>query len=66
MAKDQNKVVGVFPAAIIKSKLFGTQIRSLPFADYAGPLLSDEAECTVIDMFLDLSLVHISEPTRPY
>jgi len=61
MAKDQNKVVGVFPAAIIKSKLFGTQIRSLPFADYAGPLLSDEAECTVIDMFLDCLSTYVEQ-----
>jgi len=53
MAKDENKVVGVFPVAIIKSKLFGTQICSLPFADYGGSLLSEEAECTVINTFLD-------------
>jgi len=53
VAEEGNEIVGVFPTAMIRSKLFGTQICSLPFADYGGPLLSNEAECTVINAFLD-------------
>lgn len=53
IAEEGAEIAGVFPTAIIRSKLFGTQICSLPFADYGGPLLSDGAQCTVISAFID-------------
>jgi len=53
IAEEGPEIAGVLPTAMIRSKLFGTQICSLPFADYGGPLLSDWAECTVINAFLE-------------
>jgi len=48
VAEEQNEIVGVFPSALIKSKLFGTRLCSLPFSDYGGPVLKPNKENTLI------------------
>jgi len=53
IAEEGNEIVSVFPTVMIRSKLFGTQICSLPFSDYGGLLLSNEAGCTVMNSFLE-------------
>lgn len=61
IAEERSEIVGVFPAAIIRSKLFGTQICSLPFADYGGPILSNKAGYTVVNSFLDSLSTHMEK-----
>lgn len=61
MAQDEKKLVGVFPAAVIRSRLFGTQICSLPFADYGGILLSDVTESRTIDAFIGFLSVYLRQ-----
>ena len=54
IAKEKNEIVGVFPAALIKSKLFGSRLCSLPFSDYGGPVLKRNKEnILVITEFLE-------------
>ena len=38
IAEDQNEIVGIFPLAMMRSKLFGFRVCSLPFLDYGGPV----------------------------
>lgn len=54
VAEEKHEIVGVFPAALIKSKLFGTRLCSLPFSDYGGPVLKPNKENTlIINEFLE-------------
>jgi len=39
VAKDNDKIVGVFPLVFIKSRLFGNKLLSLPFCEYGGPIV---------------------------
>ena len=62
MAEDQHKIVGVFPIALIKSKLLGVRFYSLPFSDYGGPLLKPSDEnLVVIDAFLRSLSSHMDQ-----
>ena len=42
MAKNDGMVVGILPLAILKSRLFGRSVVSLPFLNYGGLLANDE------------------------
>lgn len=43
VARADNRIVGLLPAALMKSRLFGRFVISLPWLDYGGPLAdSDE------------------------
>ena len=54
MVEERHRVVGVFPTATLRSKLFGVRIFSLPFSDYGGPLFAtEEADCSLLSLFLD-------------
>ncbi|NIM97899.1 MAG: peptidoglycan bridge formation glycyltransferase FemA/FemB family protein, partial [candidate division Zixibacteria bacterium] len=39
VAKDRDNIVGAFPLLYVKSLIFGKRLISLPFVEYAGPLL---------------------------
>lgn len=54
VAEEKNEIAGIFPAALIESKLFGTWLCSLPFSDYGGPVLNpDEEKTLIINEFLE-------------
>ncbi len=40
VAKDRENIVGAFPLLYVKSLIFGKRLISLPFVEYAGPLLT--------------------------
>lgn len=40
IAEDQNEIVGILPLAVMRSKLFGFRVCSLPFLDYGGPVFN--------------------------
>ena len=62
MAEDQRRIVGVFPVAIVRSKLFGVRISSLPFSDYGGPLLGHiSTSSLLIDSFMDCLSPFVSQ-----
>lgn len=42
IAENQNHVMGILPLAMIRSRLFGFRLCSLPFLDYGGPLVDFE------------------------
>lgn len=39
IAENRNHIVGILPLVMIRSKLFGFRLCSLPFLDYGGPVL---------------------------
>jgi FemAB-related protein (PEP-CTERM system-associated) len=41
VAKDGEDVLGVFPLLYVKSLIFGKRLISLPFVEYAGPILKN-------------------------
>ena len=52
--EDERKIVAVFPVVMIKSKLFGTRISSLPLSDYGGPIFApDQTNSLLVDSFLE-------------
>lgn len=61
MAQDGSQLVGTFPIAVIRSKLFGTQICSLPFTDYGGLLLSDTTEGSTTDAFVSYLSAYLKQ-----
>lgn len=44
VARTGNKVLAVFPLILVKSKLFGNKLFSLPFCEYGGPLIDETSE----------------------
>lgn len=53
IAEEKHEIVGILPVALIKSKLFGTRLYSLPFSDYGGPVLEpDKGSTFMISEFL--------------
>lgn len=62
IAEEKHEIVGVFPTALINSKLFGTRICSLPFSDYGGPVLKpNKRNASVVKEFLENLPVTITE-----
>ncbi len=58
-AFEGEKCVGVFPLAIVKSRLFGNSAVSLPFCTYGGPLTThDEALIALSDAAKKIALEH--------
>jgi len=55
ITEDQNEIVGILPLAVMRSKLFGFRVCSLPFLDYGGPVFkfdnTDPLSC--LRSFLD-------------
>ena len=41
IGKEDSKIVGVLPLFLIKSRLFGSKVVSVPFGPYGGPLAND-------------------------
>jgi FemAB-related protein (PEP-CTERM system-associated) len=41
VARRDQKIVGVFPYAVVQSKLFGSAMTALPFCTYGGPVAED-------------------------
>jgi len=64
---------GVFPLALVKSRIFGNRLISLPFADYAGPC-TNSLECAnslihkseKIAEDLNIDYIEIRSPDKPY
>ena len=48
MAVDRGRVEGVLPLVLIKSRLFGRSLVSMPFADYAGVCGGDQGVFTLL------------------
>ena len=62
MAEDRHEIVGIFPVALIKSKLFGVRICSLPFSDYGGTLFASvEINSSLLDLFLQYLSPYVEE-----
>lgn len=61
IAKDQNEIAGVFPISIMRSKVFGQRLCSLPFSDYGGPLFSPEKTGISLDLFTDYLIPHLNK-----
>ena len=40
IAKSNSRILGVFPLILIKSRIFGNKLLSLPFCEYGGPLVN--------------------------
>lgn len=58
VAEDSEGIAGIFPVAVLKSRLFGTRICSIPFADYGGPLIElSKQSASILNSFLK----HLSE-----
>jgi FemAB-related protein (PEP-CTERM system-associated) len=54
IAEEKHEIVGVFPIVLIKSKLFGTRLCSLPFSDYGGPVLEpNKGDLFIVKEFLE-------------
>lgn len=54
VAEREHEILGVFPATLIKSKLFGTRLCSLPFSDYGGPVLKpNKRNALLVNDFLE-------------
>lgn len=49
IARRGSEICGVLPMAHMKTRLFGSQLVSLPFCVYAGPLVSDAATLAALD-----------------
>ena len=49
IAHRAGRVCGVLPLALVRSRLFGTRLASLPFCASAGPLVDDEAVLIALD-----------------
>jgi serine/alanine adding enzyme len=56
VAVDENKIVGILPAVLMKSRLFGRFMISLPWLDYGGPLAqTDEIAIGLVDFAVSLA-----------
>jgi len=60
IAEDQNEIVAIFPVSLMKSKVFGQRLCSLPFSDYGGPLFSLERTDISMDLFTDYLIPHLN------
>jgi len=49
IARRGHRVCGVLPLALVRSRLFGTRLASLPFCASAGPLADDDAVLAALD-----------------
>ena len=49
IARRGGAVCGVLPLALVRSRLFGTRLASLPFCANAGPLADDDAALAALD-----------------
>jgi FemAB-related protein (PEP-CTERM system-associated) len=49
IARRAGAVCGVLPLALVRSRLFGSRLASLPFCATAGPLVDDEAALAALD-----------------
>jgi len=74
LAENSKRITGIFPLTIIKSKLFGTRIISIPFADYGGPLIENSNQSPLIlNSFFEylssnihkVDFIEIRSPTQP-
>lgn len=50
---DRNTISGVIPFVLIKSRITGSRIVSLPFATYCNPILPNDAFAKVLDFLLE-------------
>jgi FemAB-related protein (PEP-CTERM system-associated) len=48
VARHDNRVCGVLPLTLIRSRLFGDRIISQAFSNYGGPLVEDDAALTAL------------------
>jgi len=60
----QGEILGIFPCLYIKSLIFGKRLISLPFVEYAGPLLRDGTESSAAQLALTQLSEHIAELSR--
>lgn len=44
--RKNDEIIGVFPSFLIKSRLFGNRLVSMPFTSYGGPVFSEYTEGT--------------------
>ena len=76
IAKSNNRVVGVFPLILIKSRIFGNKLLSLPFCEYGGPLIKlsfSNSEVVMSRLFnevlafnlKDLDYIEVRNPQLP-
>jgi len=56
VAKCTEGIVGVFPLAHIRSRIFGSKLVSLPFCEYGGPLLSTSLDSSTLNVLTKLFL----------
>jgi FemAB-related protein (PEP-CTERM system-associated) len=55
-AYENELLVGVFPFAVVRSRLFGTSVCSLPFCSYGGPLAQDSiARAALVDYAVSIA-----------
>lgn len=56
LAMDEDRIVGVLPAALMKSMMFGKYLISLPWLDYGGPLAdTDEIASSLVDYAISMA-----------
>lgn len=62
IAEEKQEIVGVFPFALIESRLFGTRLCSIPFSDYGGPILKpSDGNALTIREFLENLPVNMTQ-----
>jgi len=54
VAKCDENIVGVLPLVLIKSRIFGNKLVSLPFCEYGGPLISYSAHTSIANAVVKL------------
>jgi FemAB-related protein (PEP-CTERM system-associated) len=56
LAVDEDNMVGILPAVLMRSRLFGRFMISLPWLDYGGPLAqTDEIAIRLVDLAISLA-----------
>ncbi len=59
LAKDKGQPTGILPLVLVKSRLFGRSLTSLPFLDFAGLVATDpESRHGLLDKATELCLAH--------
>lgn len=62
--KKGDDVLGVFPLLFVKSLFFGKRLISLPFVEYAGPLLKNDIDASKAELVLTQLLDYLDKLSK--
>ena len=58
-AEQAGEIIGVFPLVLMKSKLFGTFLNSMPFINFAGPCaVNQHVEQMLLEQAIEIAKQH--------